>query len=145
MEKFTKTELQIVDLIRQQKTKSEIQSIIKTTAAYFNVIMSNIFRKTDEFVGYKTERSKFDELRCYLRNNPTAFSPMPTNEDLNTESAEPKKQICNSNGNSKSVLEQITSILSGIEKKHQTELSVAATKLSVISEIVKEIEGIKIE
>jgi len=134
MDKFTKKELEIIDLVRQQKTKSEIQCSLQTTTAYLNLILSNIFRKTDEFVGYKTERSKFDELRCYMRNNPTAFSPIPTNEELKSEN----ENASISPDAAKKVVEQIgQNMLKEIGKSSMT--------IRLVSDIKFKIEGIKIE
>lgn len=141
MEKFTKKELQVLNLIREQKSKDEIFRKLETTTTYFNFILAGLYKKTDEFVGYKTERKKFEELSFYLRKNPTAFSPMPTSEDLKAET-QAQKQVCIS-GDNANILEQMQSILANIEKKHQGELSIATAKIEVISEIKSQFEKIK--
>lgn len=74
MEKLTKKEYEILELIRHGKSKSSIIMELKTTPNIINQYFSSIYKKTDFFVCYHSERNKFEELQGYLRNNPMVFS-----------------------------------------------------------------------
>ncbi len=74
MEKLTKKEYEILELIRHGKSKSSIIMELKTTPNTINQYFSSIYKKTDFLVCYHSAKNKFEELQGYLRNNPTAFS-----------------------------------------------------------------------
>lgn len=74
MEKLTKKEYEILELIRHGKSKSSIIMELKTTPNIINQYFSSIYKKTDFLVCYHSAKNKFEELQGYLRNNPTAFS-----------------------------------------------------------------------
>ena len=74
MEKLTKKEYEILELIRHSKSKSSIIMELKTMPNIINQYFSSIYKKTDFLVCYHSAKNKFEELQGYLRNNPTAFS-----------------------------------------------------------------------
>lgn len=74
MEKLTKKEYEILELIRHGKSKSSIIMELKTMPNIINQYFSSIYKKTDFLVCYHSAKNKFEELQGYLRNNPTAFS-----------------------------------------------------------------------
>lgn len=78
-EKLTKREMEILELIRQGKSKSTILLEMKTTPNIVNNYFSSIYKKTDCLVCYRSAKTKFEELQGFLRNNPTAFT-VATNE-----------------------------------------------------------------
>lgn len=77
MEKFTIRELEIFNLIKQGVSRSDLFTKVKTTTACVQAALCQIYEKTEDFVNYRTQRNKFEELQMFLRNNPTAFTPIP--------------------------------------------------------------------
>lgn len=76
MNEFNSTELKILNLIKSGKTRSDILAEKISTSANVLNALYNIYSKTEDDVKYKTARNKFEELACYLRNNPDAFGPL---------------------------------------------------------------------
>lgn len=74
MEKLTKKEYEILELIRHGESKNSIIAELKTTPNVANQYFSSIYKKTDFLVCYHSAKNKFEELQGYLRNNPTVFS-----------------------------------------------------------------------
>ena len=85
MEKFNSIELKIFDLIRAGKSRSQILAKKITTAANMQNALCGIYSKTEDLVKYKTARNKFDELSCYMRNNPGAFDSLLEVEEVEEE------------------------------------------------------------
>lgn len=141
MEKFTKRELVIFNLIKQGKNKGEILAEIDTTPANFAAALTGIFKKTDPFVCYHTERTKFEELREYLRKNPTMFTPIPANDsEYATESneaakaVEPQKTVeptKEENSFKKELSDFLKSFMSGLEQEKE----ITKAKIEVVSDI----------
>lgn len=75
--KFNATELKMFNLIREGKSRNEVLTSGITTPACANMVLCMIYEKTDDIVKYRSARDKFKELQGYLRNNPTAFTPIP--------------------------------------------------------------------
>lgn len=136
MEKLTKREYEILELIRQGKSKSEILTTTKTSLKFLAQYLTRIFKKTDYLVAYHTERSKFEELQAYCRNNPTAFTIFPNenSEQMSTNSSLEKER--------NKIELDIVSVLSDLNLKYDTEKYNAQIKLQVIDDIKKKLKEI---
>ena len=77
MEKLTRSEMKIFELIKAGKTKEEILNEKITTASNLNFLLTQIYKKTDDIVGYRTAKDKYNELVCFMRNHPHIFSITP--------------------------------------------------------------------
>ena len=75
--KFNATELKIFNLIREGKSRNEVLTSGLTTPACAQMTLCMIYEKTDDIVKYHSARDKYRELQGFLRNNPTAFTPIP--------------------------------------------------------------------
>ena len=81
MEKFSPLEHRAIEAIRSGKSRSDIlaENIIKANC--LPKVLTDIYSKTNKVVKYHTARNKFEELTCYLRNNPDAFAATPFEEE----------------------------------------------------------------
>ncbi len=105
MEKLTKKEYEILELIRHGKSKSSIIMELKTTPNIINQYFSTIYKKTDFLVCYHSAKNKFEELQGYLRNNPTAFSVVSNeSNEKDLKEIEQLKQQTKSLGNTVEIL-----------------------------------------
>ena len=73
---FTNAEKQILELVRNGYSKSHILRELGIKIYSLQNYLSNIFTKTEPYVHYHSSRKKFEELGCFLRNNPTVFTDM---------------------------------------------------------------------
>lgn len=136
MEKFTKSELDIVNFIKAGKSKSDILTAKVTTLASLNFLLSNIYKKTDELVKYHSERNKFEELAGYIRNNPEAFSPIPAAfKEVPTETKKQQKLQT-----AKMPVEKVVkAAFDKIGGRVQNELNIVNIKIETINELYNEI------
>lgn len=81
MDKFNSTELRVFNLIREGKSRNEIIAEKIASPASVQVALSGIYSKTEDVMTYHTARNKFEELSCFVRNNPEAFKDIPYLED----------------------------------------------------------------
>lgn len=145
MEKFNSMELNVFNLIRSGKSRNEILTANITTPANLSVILSGIYKKTDEYVKYHSERNKFEELAGYLRNNPEAFGPIPAGE-FGKIAAENKK-AAKSKPEPKEEPQPATVPVEKIVKaafdkvggRIQNELNISSAKAQTVNELYTEI------
>lgn len=125
MEKLTKKEYEILELIRRGESKSSIIMELKTTPNIINQYFSSIYKKTDFFVCYHSERNKFEELQGYFRNNPTAFSIISNeSNEKDSKKIEQLEQQTKSLGNT---VEILTKENTDLKKKYEIKNKEKAT------------------
>lgn len=129
-EKFTKRELEVFNMIRSGKSKSDIVSSGITTTGYLNTILCGIYEKTDSLVGYHSARNKFEELVAFLRNNPTAFTPIPEPDEGEKLVGEPKEN---------NDVRKFVEILNRLGESYRSEVQTNKIKLSVLDDINAEL------
>ena len=136
MEKLTRSELRIFELLRKGKTKEEILSSKVTTASNLSYILSQIYRKTEDIVHYHSAKDKYGELLCYLRNHPDEFSIIPFNESRKkqkqTEMPKTKtKQECPYN--------LIQNAINNLGFKYTRLINNTTQKMSMLDELSKDL------
>ena len=147
MEKLSRTELKILNFIRSGKRKSDILSEKILSPASFGTTMTSIYSKTDEVVKYHTARNKFEELACYLRNNPDAFGSLSeanmeeccSNEVVIKEAVEKiAENIVIPSSNEEEITWKVKKAFNKVSTKLKAKLEVLD---EVFTEIAKELEG----
>lgn len=93
MEKLTKKEMEIFELITCCNSRDEVFRLSDTTQKYFNVCLSGIYDKTKDFVNYRTERNKFEELQEYCKKNPTFLTPFTGNKKIDERVLQTKIEL----------------------------------------------------
>ena len=81
MENLNSTELKVFNLIRSGKSRNEIIAEGFASTVSVQNALSGIYSKTEDVMSYHTARNKFEELSCFVRNNPEAFKDVPFLED----------------------------------------------------------------
>ena len=140
MEKFNSIELKIFNLILAGKSRSQILAKKITTAAMMQNALCGIYAKTEDIVKFKTARNKFDELACFVRNNPDAFNSFleveEAEEVVAAEVEEVKlESLKGSTGpaDSETATSKVMKVIDRISTKLQT-------KLEILDEVKIEIE-----
>lgn len=138
MNTFNLVERKILRLIRSGKTKSDILAEKITTPAMVQNSLSNIYSKTEDDVKYKTARTKFEELACYLRNNPDAFGNIcDTVEDEEEKVVEVVEEEVKSEpqGSIGSEVAAVSKVMKAIDRI----ITKLNTKLEILDEVKVEI------
>lgn len=143
MENLNSTELKVFNLIRSGKSRNEIIAENFATAASVQVALSGIYSKTEDVMTYHTARNKFEELACFVRNNPEVFKHIPEIEvpdekENEKEIAWPinRSELAGFQGPVKSD-ETITLKVKKVIDKISTKLQ---AKLEILDEVYTEIE-----
>ena len=129
MEKLTKKEYEILELIRRGESKSSIIMELKTTPNIINQYFSSIYKKTDFFVCYHSERNKFEELQGYFRNNPTAFSII--SNESNEKDSKKIEQLEQQTKSLRNTVEILTKENTDLKKKSENKSKEKATTPTV--------------
>ena len=119
IERFTPQELRIFNLLKAGKTKTDIINEKITTTANLNLLLSGIYKKTEDVVKYHSERNKYEELLEFIRKNAEPFTAAPENQKEKMISAD-----------------KIISAIDKLKKKYEAELDLLKMKLDVLDDVI---------
>ena len=144
--KFSKTELSVFNLIRSGATLDNILKEKIVAQSSLPSVLGKIYKKTENLVKYHTQRDKFKELSCFIRNNPNEFENIPNNKKVKiTDYIEPKHDIKKESPKIVDIIPKeidykatVTNILDKIDEKiHRSQLLINA-KSEILDEVYKE-------